>query len=200
VLTQDHELRKELDRHYHRCSGRILRSRGPRGPQTQRAALRTLPGEAGLNRFAWNLRYEDPVKIPGAFFENDTPPKGAFALPGMFKVKLTVAGKSQTVLLELTMDPRATASREDLDKQFDLEQKISRRLTVLPKTINQLRDLRTQVQAMNKKYTGVAAWDPIRSGAEDLVKKLTAIEEQLVQTKIKRTEGDLNFRPWSMSN
>jgi hypothetical protein len=108
-------------------------------------------------------------------------------------VKLTVAGKSQTVPLELTMDPRVTVSREDLDKQFDLEQKISRRLTVTHKTINQLRDLRAEVQAMNKKYTGVAAWEPLGPGAEELVKKLTALEEQLVQTKIKSTEGDLNF-------
>jgi hypothetical protein len=153
----------------------------------------TLPVEAGLNRFAWNLRYEDPVKIPGAFYEGETAPKGTVALPGSYQVKLTVAGKSQTVPLELTMDPRVTVSREDLDKQFDLEQKISRRLTVTHKTINQLRDLRAEVQAMNKKYAGVAAWEPLRSGAEELVKKLTALEEQLVQTKIKSTEGDLNF-------
>jgi len=161
-------------------------------PDVQRVS-ETLPAEGGLNRFAWNLRYEDPVTIPGSFYETDIAPKGAFALPGIYKVKLTAAGKSQTVPLELKLDPRATVSREDLEKQFDLEQKISRRLTVLHKTVNQLRTLRAQVQAMNKKYTGVAAWDPIRSGAEDLVKKLTAMEEQLVQTKVKSTEGDLNF-------
>jgi hypothetical protein len=111
----------------------------------------------------------------------------------MYKVKLTLAGKSQTVPIELKLDPRAMVSREDLEKQFDLEQKISRRLTVLHKTVNQLRTLRAEVQSMNKKYTGVAAWDPLRSGAEDLVKKLTAMEELLVQTKVKSTEGDLNF-------
>ena len=153
----------------------------------------TLPAEAGLNRFSWNMRYEDPVKIPGAFYEGETPPKGTFALPGFYQVKLTVAGKSQTVRLELTMDPRTTVPAEDLAKQFDLEQKISRRLTVAHKTVNQLRDLRAQVEAMNKKYAGVSAWDPLRPGAEELIKKLTAVEEQLVQTKVKSTEGDLNF-------
>ncbi len=153
----------------------------------------SLPAEAGLNRFAWNLRYEDPLKIPGAFFENDTAPKGAFALPGTYKARLTVGGKSQTAPIELVMDPRTTVSREDIDKQFELEQKISRCLTVLHRTVNQLRDLRMQLQALNKIYAGVAAWDPIRSGAEDLARKLTAIEDQLVQTKIKSTEGDLNF-------
>jgi photosystem II stability/assembly factor-like uncharacterized protein len=161
-------------------------------PDVQKAP-ETLLAEAGLNRFPWNLHYQDPVTIPGAFYETDLAPKGAFALPGSYKVRLTAAGKSQTVPLELTMDPRATASREDVEKQFELEQQISRRLTVTHKTVNQLRTLRSQAQAMNRKYTGVAAWDPLRGGAEDLIKKLTAMEEQLVQTKVKSTEGDLNF-------
>ena len=161
-------------------------------PDVQKVS-EVLPVEAGLNRFAWNMRYEDPTTIPGAFYEGETPPKGTFALPGTYQVKLTVAGKSQTVALELKMDPRATVSAEDLQKQFDLEQKISRRLTVTHKTVNQLRDLRAQVQSMNKKYAGVAAWDPLRPGAEELIKKLTAVEEQLVQTQVKSTEGDLNF-------
>jgi len=66
-------------------------------------------------------------------------------------------------------------------------------MTAMHKTVNQLRDLRGQVQVMNHKYAGVSTWDPVRSGAEELIKKLTAIEEALVQTKVKSTEGDLNF-------
>ncbi len=152
-----------------------------------------LPAEPGINRFPWNLRYEDPVKIPGAFFESDIGPKGAMALPGTYQVKLTVAGKSQTVPLELKLDPRVTIAAADLQKQFELEQQISRRLTALHKTVNQLRDLRTQVQALNHKYATAANWEPVRATADDLLRKLTAVEEQLVQTKIKSTEGDLNF-------
>jgi len=153
----------------------------------------TLPAQAGINRFAWNLRYQDPVKIPGVFYESDMAPKGAMALPGTYQVKLTVAGQSQTVPLELKMDPRATATPADLQQQFELEQKIVRRLTVLHQTVNELRDVRSQLQAMDRKYAGVAAWDPLRSTAGDLIAKLGALEEQLVQTKIKSTEGDLNF-------
>src|SRR5260370_40717469 len=28
----------------------------------------TIPAAAGMNRYAWNLRWEPPVKIPGAFY------------------------------------------------------------------------------------------------------------------------------------
>ena len=152
-----------------------------------------LPAEAGLNRFAWNLHYTDPVTIPGSFYQTDIAPKGPFALPGTYKVRLTVAGKTQTVPLELKVDPRSTVSRDDLQKQFDLSQKIGSRLTSEHKAVNQLRSLRTQLQAVNKKYAGVAEWDPVRPAAEELIKKLTSIEEQIVQTKVKSTEGLLNF-------
>jgi hypothetical protein len=83
----------------------------------------TLPVEAGLNRFAWNLRYEDPVKVPGNFYETDIPPKGPMALPGTYQVRLTVAGQSQTAPLELRKDPRVDASQADLEKQFELERR-----------------------------------------------------------------------------
>ncbi len=153
----------------------------------------TLPVEPGLNRFAWNLRYEDPVKIPGAFYESDVAPKGTMALPGIYQVKLSVAGKSYTAPLEIKPDPRSTATPAELEQQFELEQRISRRLTVLHKTVNQVRDLRGQVQAMSRKYAAAAAWEPLRPGAEELLKKLSVLEERLVQTQVKSTEGDLNF-------
>ena len=42
---------------------------------------KTIPANEGMNRFAWDLRYDDPVQIPGAFYSGDGP-KGPLALPG----------------------------------------------------------------------------------------------------------------------
>jgi photosystem II stability/assembly factor-like uncharacterized protein len=161
-------------------------------PDVQKVS-ETLPVEPGLNRIPWSLHYTDPVTIPGAFYQTDLAPKGPYALPGVYKVRLTVEGKSQTVPLELKMDPRSTSSAEDLHKQFELEQRIASRLTIAHKSVNQLRSLRAQVETMNKRYVGIDAWTPIKPLAEDLVKKLTAVEENLVQTKVRSTEGLLNF-------
>ncbi|HZE22624.1 MAG TPA: glycosyl hydrolase, partial [Blattabacteriaceae bacterium] len=41
----------------------------------------TIPAAAGMNRYAWNLRWEPPVKIPGAFY-SDAGPQGPIAQPG----------------------------------------------------------------------------------------------------------------------
>ncbi|HXK01636.1 MAG TPA: glycosyl hydrolase [Verrucomicrobiae bacterium] len=153
----------------------------------------TLTVDAGLNRIAWSLHYTDPVTIPGSFYQTDLAPKGPFAMPGVYRVRLTVEGKSQTVPLQLKTDPRSNASPEDLRKQFELEQRIASRLTITHKSVNQLRSLRTQVEAMNRKYAGAESWAPLKPLAGDLLKKLTAVEESLVQTKVKSTEGVLNF-------
>jgi hypothetical protein len=153
----------------------------------------TLPVAEGLNRFAWNLRYEDPVKVPGNFYETDIPPKGPMALPGAYQVRLTVAGQSQTAPLELRKDPRFDVSQADLEKQFDLERQIARRLTALHNTVNGIRELRSQVNGLEQRYKNATGWQAVKPLADELVKKMTAVEEKIIQTKMKSTEGDLRY-------
>jgi hypothetical protein len=153
----------------------------------------TVPTEAGLNRFYWDLRYQAPVTVPGTFYEADIPPKGPIALPGAYQVRLTVAGQSQTAPLELRLDPRIQISRADLEKEFDLESQISRRLTALHHAVNEIRDLRAQINSLNQRYRNVAAWTPVKPLADDLLKKIAAVEEKMIQVKMKSTEGDLRY-------
>jgi photosystem II stability/assembly factor-like uncharacterized protein len=153
----------------------------------------TLPIEPGLNRFQWNLRYEDPVKVPGGFYETDIPPKGPMALPGTYRVRLTTGGQTQTASLELRQDPRIEISRTELEKQFELERQIARRLTALHKTVNSIRDLRAQLNRLEQRYKTAPAWEHLKPTADDLLKKLSAVEEKIIQTKMKSTEGDLRY-------
>jgi photosystem II stability/assembly factor-like uncharacterized protein len=161
-------------------------------PDVQRLSD-VLPAEAGLNRFFWNLRYEDPVKVPGAFYETDIAPKGPMALPGMYQVRLTVGGQSQTAPLELRPDPRLHASRADLEKQLELEKQIARRLTSLHKAVNEIRDLRAQLTALGLHYKSAPEWEPLKPVADDLLKKIAAVEGTIMQVKMKSTEGDLRY-------
>jgi hypothetical protein len=82
-------------------------------------APQRLTGKAGMNRFVWDLRYaatgaEDPESALGR------PVQGPLVLPGNYTVRLTVAGRSQTQPLRVTMDPRSMATPEELQKQFEL--------------------------------------------------------------------------------
>jgi photosystem II stability/assembly factor-like uncharacterized protein len=78
-----------------------------------KAAPEKLSTGAGLNRFVWDVHYNDP---------------GPMAPPGAYTVRLTVAGKSYTQPLIVKMDPRSTATPTELSQQFELGLKISQAL------------------------------------------------------------------------
>ena len=164
------------------------------GPEEweQDAEVEHIPAKAGLNRFAWNLRYEVPLKIPRAVYDEGTP-TGPLVLPGTYEVRLTVAGKTQSANFEVKMDPRVKTSPEDLRKQFDLVLKMRDRQDEMNKTILAIRDLRAQLQSLEKHLGSSAQAKSAVSAAVDLRKKTAAIEEELIQVNSKASEDELNY-------
>jgi photosystem II stability/assembly factor-like uncharacterized protein len=151
-----------------------------------------LPAEAGLNRFVWDLRYEGATKVPRApLWGGGT--EGPVALPGTYQVRLTVLGKSYTAPLEIKADPRRKVSQEDLAKQFDLLVKIRDKVTETDDAIIQIRDVREQVNAENKRLKNDPREKTVVDAGKALDKKMTAVEEELIQTKAKSGQDVLNF-------
>ena len=151
-----------------------------------------LPAEAGLNRFVWDLRYEGATKVPHApLWGGGT--DGPTALPGTYQVRLTVLGKSYTAPLEIKADPRLKLGADDLAKQFDLLLKIRDKVTETDDAIIQIRDVREQVNAENKRLKNDPREKAIADAGKALDKKMTVVEEQLIQTKAKSGQDVLNF-------
>lgn len=153
---------------------------------------RTIPAAEGMNRFAWDLHYDDPIQTPGAFYYGEGP-RGPLALPGDFQVKLTVTGKSQTAPLHLAIDPRIKDAEAALPKQFDLSSKVVSRIGELHQAINEIRDVKTQIQSMRKRFGAEERLKPALTAADELAKKMSTVEEQLIQVNMKGTEGNLAF-------
>jgi photosystem II stability/assembly factor-like uncharacterized protein len=151
-----------------------------------------IPAKAGLNIFAWNLRYEPPTKIPAAIYDAGEP-LGPIALPGSYQVRLTAGGKTFTAPFAVKMDPRVKTSADDLRKQFDLMLKLRDRQDEMNKAILAIRDLRTQLETLEKRLGSAAETKPVATAAADLRKKISAIEEELIQVNSKATEDELNY-------
>jgi photosystem II stability/assembly factor-like uncharacterized protein len=152
-----------------------------------------IPAKAGLNLFTWDLRYELPKKIPGAIYDEGNP-TGPLVLPGRYQVRLTVAGKAYTAPVEVKMDPRVKTSAEDLRKQFDLMLKMRDRQDEMNKTILAIRDVRGQLQALEKRLEPLG--DQAKSfvaASADLRKKISAVEDELIQVNSKASEDELNY-------
>jgi photosystem II stability/assembly factor-like uncharacterized protein len=150
-----------------------------------------IPVEAGMNRFGWDLRYEGPHKLPGevsAEFRS----RGPIAPPGNYQVRLNAEGKSLTVPMELKMDPRVNVSLADMQKEFDLELKIRALLSDLHDTVREIRETRVQIRSLRGRLED-ARYKSIADSASALEKKMTPIEEQLLQVNVKSSEANLNY-------
>ncbi|MDQ2918716.1 MAG: glycosyl hydrolase, partial [Verrucomicrobiota bacterium] len=156
------------------------------------APVKTIPGAEGMNRFAWDLRYNDPIQIPGAFYSGDGP-RGPKILPGEYQVKLTVAGKSQTAPLHVVMDPRITATGDALQKQFDLCTQVNDRISQLHQAVNEIREVKGQIQSLHKKFADEPRAKAAFDAADELDKKMSDVEAQLIQVNMKSSEGNLVF-------
>jgi hypothetical protein len=154
--------------------------------------VKTIPAKDGMNRFAWDLRYDDPTQIPGAFYSS-TGPKGPLALPGDYQVKLTVGGKSQTAPLHLAIDPRNKGQEAALQKQFNLAVQVNDRISQLHQAVNEIRDLRSQIQNLHKRFDNDERLKPALAAADVLDQKMSEVEQKLIQVNMKGSEANLAF-------
>jgi hypothetical protein len=154
--------------------------------------VKTIPAKEGMNRFAWDLRYDDPIQIPGAFYSS-TGPKGPLALPGDYQVKLTAGGKSQTAPLKLVIDPRNKGQEAVLQKQFNLAMQVNDRISQLHQAVNEIRDLRLQIQNLHKRFGDDQRLKPALAAADDLDHKMSEVEQKLIQVNMKASEANLVF-------
>jgi photosystem II stability/assembly factor-like uncharacterized protein len=154
--------------------------------------VKIIPAKAGMNRFAWDLRYDDPIQIPGAFYSG-TGPKGPLALPGDYQVKLTAGGKSQTTALHLAIDPRTKGAETALQEQFALSMRVKDATSKLHQTVNEIREVKSQVKDLHQRYGEDQRLKPSLDAADALGKKMEEIEQRLVQVNMKGSEGNLAF-------
>ena len=150
---------------------------------------------AGLNRFAWNLRYAPPAALPYGYFGNllqyteytladhavpgDTPrvqPQGPFVAPGNYTVELRYDGKGIVQPFIVKPDPRIHASQADLVEQRDLALEIVRGMKSSNDGYHQTAALRRSLDDAQKALTGAEA-EKVKAAAEALARKIDAVEK-----------------------
>jgi len=152
-----------------------------------------LTANAGLNRFTWNLRYEDAVTFPGMILWAGST-NGPRVSPGKYTAKLTVDGQSQSQAFEVKKDPRLDTTPEDYAKQVSLSLQVRDKLSETNDAVIRIRELRKQLDEYARRDSKKVA-----DAAKALSAKLTAVEENLYQTKNRASEDPLNY-PIKLNN
>ncbi|MBV8497078.1 MAG: glycosyl hydrolase, partial [Gammaproteobacteria bacterium] len=150
-----------------------------------------LPADAGMNRFVWDLRVEDPVQIPGAFYTDDGP-KGPVVNPAAYRVRLSLGNAALSEPLELALDPRLkdTVTDGDLAAHWDLMQRTAADIEALHRAVNQIRAVRKQLEAAPG--AGGAPAAPAKHAAA-VGARMSRIEEELIQVNMKASEDSLRY-------
>ena len=116
-----------------------------------------LPSKEGMHRFLWDVRYPAPKSLshgyPISAILHDTPlePRGAWAQPGNYTVRLTADGQSYTQPLVLKMDPRVKTSAADLGKQFAVQQSAADGMNRSFQALAEVKSAREQLKAATAK-------------------------------------------------
>jgi hypothetical protein len=155
-------------------------------------AMTTLPALAGMNRFVWDIRYDDPVQIPGAFYAG-LPPRGPIVLPGSYSVRLSYEGQTYTVPLTIERDPRVSGSSAGLEQKFALSMEVYHDQDALHRAVNDIRALKGKVAAALKAASGKPQSAGLAAEGNALAAQASKIERELMQVDIQGSEANLNF-------
>jgi photosystem II stability/assembly factor-like uncharacterized protein len=153
----------------------------------------TLPALKGMNRFVWDLRFDDPVQIPGAFYAG-VPPRGPIVLPDAYTLRLGYGGETRTAALTIAADPRDRgAALAGLRQKFDLATEVYRDQDALHRAVNEIRAVKTRVAALSAGAAGKPRGAALEREAAALAAAASTIEGALIQVNIKGSEANLNY-------
>jgi photosystem II stability/assembly factor-like uncharacterized protein len=143
---------------------------------------------AGLNRFAWDLRYDGVVKFPGMVLWGATT-NGPMALPGTYQVRLTVDGETLTAPVTIVKHPLRDTPTADLQQQLDIAMAIRDKASEANEAVIKIRRIKKDVaDRVAKKSDG-----KLRAAADRLTENLTAVEEAIYQVRNRSNQDPLNF-------
>jgi hypothetical protein len=153
-----------------------------------------LPKTAGMHRWIWDLRAAAPTAThydyPIAAVSHRTPlaPQGPLVVPGLYTVRLTIDGKSETASLTVKMDPRVHMSQAELEALHAAQTTMAASLDALAKADIEAHSVMEQLNAIQDKALAAqlatfhATLETILDGTKDgtkadAAKRLPGIDE-----------------------
>jgi photosystem II stability/assembly factor-like uncharacterized protein len=144
----------------------------------------------GLNTFTWDLRYPGATTFDGMILWGANAKSGPKAPIGKYQVRIKVGDYTQTYSFNIKTNPNIKGVTEgDIKETFDMASKIKEKESTNNEAVLLIRKIRKQIEDKDKEVNDGA----FSTAAKDLIGKITAIEEDLYQTKNRSGQDPLNF-------
>lgn len=145
----------------------------------------------GGNTFGWNMNYPNAESFEGMvnWWSSLAGPK---AVPGTYKISLSVNGETQTQSFEILADPRSEATLADMQAQFDFLIELRDKVSETHTAIGNIRKINKEINRLTKGLNQEKYGDLIHF-ADSITTQLADIEKTLYQTKNRSSQDPLNF-------
>jgi photosystem II stability/assembly factor-like uncharacterized protein len=145
------------------------------------------PNAAGLNTFAWDMRYPDARGFQGMILWAGNI-RGPIAPAGTYTVRMTVGTAAPlTAQFKLLNDPRTDATAADLVAQFEFLMKVRDKVTEANEAVLTMRNVKAQLEDRAVKAS------KLKRSADALATKLSAVEQEVYQVKNQSNQDPLNY-------
>ena len=148
--------------------------------------------KTGGNRFVWDMRYAGYKTFPGMVFYG-SPNQGPKAVPGKYKVRLTVNGESQEQEFEILKDPRVATTPEEFRAQFDYLIKVRDKVTDANQGVIDIRKIKEDLGSLKNKVGTEAQYKELIDAVKKFEAELTIHENNIHQTKNRSVQDPLNY-------
>jgi hypothetical protein len=173
--------------------------RMPDAPQDFAAGWRpTSPpraaNRAGINEFAWDMRYPAPSAFQGMILWAAGANAGPIAPPGRYMARLAVNGRTVgTQSFRLLADPRVEGvTAADYRAQFQFLQRVSRRFSEANDAVKTVRYVHSEVDDRRGRLSGTLG-ETFNRHATALLTTLSSVEDSVYQTKSRSGQDPLNY-------
>jgi photosystem II stability/assembly factor-like uncharacterized protein len=150
--------------------------------------------KAGMNSFVWNMRYPNVTEVEGTNVMWAGTGDGPKVLPGNYKVRWIEDKKILTEQsFEIKKNPTLTVNDADLKEQFELHQKINKKVDEAHVAINKIRKVRTQLNAYVETVKDSTTVKEMRKITKPIIADLDNLEATLMQPKAKAPQDVLAY-------
>lgn len=149
----------------------------------------------GANTLSWDLRHTGPELVRSLVtMVISNPSPGPRAVPGTYRARITIGNWTQTQSFEVLPDPRwIDVNPKDYEAQEDLALDIRDMITEAHQRIKNIRSVRKQLLSISKLAVEAGHTEELKNLADSIDKKLTTVEDQIIQNKAEASQDNINF-------
>ncbi len=138
-----------------------------------------VPTTAGLQRIAWDLRANGPVRWhAGKDFEKG-PTAGALLPPGEYTAQLTIGGQTMKQKFVVVNDPASHATQSEMEERYRVTESVLHEVSQLDVALNRLDAMHDQLQSLRKAAKAAGDEKVADQAIGSLEKQIKSVESHI---------------------